>query len=127
MSKYYGDEEKPSLESLILEHHGVVGMKWGVRRERELEYHKSIAAGKGSRRQRLNYGMNVAKMHELVRHGGDIQKVAAARVTKLEAQKARYEAGNATVRDNLRNLGKNVGASPYQIVTRGKVKNLTQS
>lgn len=26
------DKDKPSLESLILAHHGVAGMKWGIRK-----------------------------------------------------------------------------------------------
>jgi len=101
MSKYYGDEEKPSLESLFLEHHGVMGMKWGQHKQKQLDYHNKIASGQGSRLANLNYKVNVATIPELIKHNGDIKKIAANRAAKLQAQKDRIESGNATTRDKL--------------------------
>jgi len=124
MSKYYGDEEKPSLESLILEHHGVPGMHWGVRHERDLQYHKSIAAGKGSKAQRANYALRTASVREMIKHNGDINKIAAARANKLQKEKDRITSGNASVGDAAKRLYRTSQLTPVQIVTRGKRRNL---
>ena len=101
MTKYYGDETKPSLESLVLAHHGVLGMKWGQHKQRQLDFHKKIASGGGSKFEKLNYKLNVATIPELAKHKGDITKIAAERAAKLEEQKQRIESGNATRRDKL--------------------------
>jgi hypothetical protein len=125
MTMYFGDENKPSLESLVLEHHGVKGMHWGVRHERDLQYHKSIAAGKGSKLQRANYAVKTASLHEMIKHNGDINKIAAARVVKLEKEKARITSGHATVSDAAKRIYRTSQLTPVQLITKGKRRNLT--
>lgn len=99
MNRYFGDEDKPSLDSLA--HHGVKGMKWGLSKQRELDYHNKIASGQGSRLQNAHYRANIATLPELMKHKGDITKIAAERASALQAQKDRIESGNATKRDKL--------------------------
>jgi len=101
MNMYFGDEDKPSLESLVLEHHGVKGMKWGQHKQKQLDYHTKIASGKGSRIANARYALQVATIPELVKHNGDIKKIAAARASTLQAQKDRILSGNATKRDRI--------------------------
>lgn len=125
MTMYFGDEEKPLLESLVLEHHGVKGMHWGATHERNLQYHKAIAAGKGSKLQRTNYALRTASVHELVKHNGDINKVAAARADKLQKEKDRITSGHASVGDAAKRIYRTSQLTPIQLVTRGKRRNLT--
>ena len=71
----FGDEDKPSLEELA--HHGVKGMKWGVRRQMRRERNQQIKTA------RRNIS---AKQHEL----HDIQR--RANKTKSASERAKLDA-----------------------------------
>jgi hypothetical protein len=83
-----------------LAHFGVKGMKWGVRKQRELEGNQRIASGKATRLQRTAFRLNTPIL-ELLANKGDIQKIAKGKAFMLQAQKERIESGNATGADRV--------------------------
>lgn len=83
-----------------LAHFGVKGMKWGVRKQKNLERVQRIAAGKASIADTLRFSANVT-IPELVRNKGSLKKAAAGRAAILSAQKKRIQSGNHTKLDVL--------------------------
>lgn len=91
-------QEKPSLDDLV--HHGVLGMKWGHRKQKELDRANRIASGTASTIEKARFRMNVS-LADLAKNKGSIKRIAAGRAFVLQAQKDRIESGNATKRDKL--------------------------
>ena len=91
-------DEKPSLEELS--HHGIKGMKWGVRREGRLELNRRVASGSGSKIDKLRVAATQVSA-DSVRRSGGLEKAAANKVKELEDRKARIERGQASVGDYL--------------------------
>jgi hypothetical protein len=117
---------KPDLSELA--HHGVKGMKWGVRRgslrerargavddsfQRRIEGNRAIATGNAKARDRLRSAVTTPT--------GIIpsKTIAARRVRILEDRRARFSEGNATARDILAVVG-HAGTSDLFISRRDK-------
>ncbi len=81
-------------------HFGVKGMKWGVRKQKQLDSYKRIASGKGKTLETLRLRANV-NIIELARNKGSVKRIAAGRAAVLEAQKKRFETGTTTKRDKI--------------------------
>jgi hypothetical protein len=100
----YSNGEKPSLE-----HHGVKGMHWGVRKARtgnidqETARLDRVAKGGGSLRDKA-VALNSAKLTKVVRKGG-LKSEAARNSADLKAQKQRLATGKATMSDVLKAYG----------------------
>ena len=110
---YLISEEKPSLEE-VLEHHGIKGMKWGVRRgglrsrvkgaaddqfQRRITTARAVASGNAKGRDRLRSTLST------VTGFTQSKKLAATRVSKLEKRQQRVAAGEAKVGDILSVIG----------------------
>jgi len=83
----------------FLAHYGVKGMKWGVRKQNQLDNYTRVADGKASVTQRLNVYASMSLLEIAVAGGG--KKAAANRAAGLAAQKARIESGKSTVFDKM--------------------------
>lgn len=86
----------------FLEHHGVKGMKWGVRRAARTETRISrlerVGAGKGSTGDKIKT-VSTATGFSLARKHGSVQKEAASRATVLRARQARIANNTASRAD----------------------------
>jgi len=87
-------------QEVVLTHHGVKGMKWGQRKQRQLDTYTRIASGHGKAHEKLRLSLNAHPI-EIARGKGSVKKIAANRASVLEADKARIESGKATLRDKL--------------------------
>lgn len=89
----------------VLEHYGKKGMKWGIRKEAELNRNMRVATGGGSRRDKFSVWATASGIERLQARKalgkGSIQNVATMRMARLQAQKTRIENGQATVRDRF--------------------------
>lgn len=94
--------ERASQEEVddFLEHVGVKGMKWGVRRQKRLDRLNRVAKGKSTRGERARVLLTETSNLSLGRHGG-LQGAAANRAKQLAARKKRIQKGQATVKDLL--------------------------
>lgn len=88
----------------FLAHYGVKGMKWGKRKQAALESNTRLAKGEGTKKDKLKLGLSVSGL-ELLKARGSGARVAQMRMNKLVNQKARVEAGQATLRDKLEMVG----------------------
>lgn len=86
------------LREEALAHFGVKGMKWGVRKQKQLDHFNRIAAGKGSIGDTLKLSAS-ATIPELIANKGSLKRIAAGRALVLEAQKKRIQSGKATKLD----------------------------
>lgn len=83
----------------VLAHHGTKGMKWGVRKEKQLQAYSAVARGEATARQTLKvYANTPLYMHALP---GGRKRFATNVAADLQAQKTRIELGKATIRDKL--------------------------
>lgn len=92
------------IDEYFLSHYGKKGMKWGTRNQTRLDASKRVAAGK-ARPDDKKIVASKQSLFSMVRSGGNLQKAAGRDVMKLEAQKARIKAGEATTRDWLNKNG----------------------
>jgi hypothetical protein len=105
-----GEEDKPSLED-ALEHHGVKGMKWGIRKEysdrvrREAALTKKVAEGKGGLLDNLHVHGQTSSL-ELLSTKGSFDKAASNRADQLAGHADRVEKGKETVLDLMQYHGK---------------------
>jgi len=81
-------------------HFGVKGMKWGVRKQKELDSLNRIAAGKGKTAETILLVANTG-LPELLARKGSPRKIAAGRAAILQAQKKRIESGDSTKLDRI--------------------------
>jgi hypothetical protein len=103
-------------EEVYLEHYGVLGMKWGVRKDRRLQRAERVASGKASRGERVRFALTDTSAASVRRNKG-LEGAAANRARELSARKERIQAGKTTVRDiialsggdRLMVLGRNAG------------------
>lgn len=113
----------------FLEHYGVKGMKWGVRRaekakaaarvrskdperfgnrnnrryQRTVDKHKEVARGKGSFGTKAMIALS-ATGQEWVTNSFSVKEIAGSRVTTLKTHKAQISAGKKRVNDKLYRL-----------------------
>lgn len=101
----------------FLEHYGVKGMKWGVRKgvrgranavvsrklNTAIDYNDRVASGKASAVQTLRVAVS-ASVFELAKNKG-VKNVAAARADKGRAIRSRLETGEATFKDKMLTYG----------------------
>jgi hypothetical protein len=77
----FGDEDKPSLEELA--HHGVKGMKWGVRRQMRRERNQQIKTA------RRNIANRQAEIHAIERRANKTKSASErAKLDALSTKKA---------------------------------------
>lgn len=85
-------------EDDYLQHFGVKGMKWGVRRQRRLDRASRVASGKASKGEKFAFMMLDTSRASVSRNKG-IQGAAASRVRELQSRKDRIQSGQAKVKD----------------------------
>ena len=97
--------EKPSLDSLTeLTHHGVKGMRWGVKGVHAAKINKAtarldrVANGTATRREKLSVASRTP-ISQLAWHG--LKNQAALDSKTLKEHLARVESGNMKIRDGL--------------------------
>ncbi len=95
-------QEKPSLDDII-EHHGVKGQKWGVRRELRTAALERVGAGQGSTRDKLTAVNNSSGLSLARNHG--LQGSAANAAANRRAVDARVARGEGSVNDFLKQHG----------------------
>lgn len=107
MQKVFSEEVKPSLESLS--HHGVKGMKWGVKKARTSQLatraarNERVASGKSSFRDKART-LAGTSTYRLIKSGG-LKKEAARRGANKRAEIKRLASGKAKVTDILKAYG----------------------
>lgn len=102
--------EKPGTpEEIVLEHHGVKGQRWGVRKAYSTRLagmaarDRRVATGTGSGRDKLATALTTSN-YAVVRRGG-LKNAAAFRADKREAHAKRLANGEATTLDVLKLAG----------------------
>lgn len=83
-----------------LKHFGVKGMKWGVRKQRELDRANRVAGGTASKGEKIGLLLNTS-LGELAVNKGSLRRVAKGKAFILQAQKERIESGKVTVGDRI--------------------------
>lgn len=117
----YSGNEKPSIEDL--EHYGVKGMKWGVRKVHNDRVNASrktldkVASGKGSFREKLRVVDN-SKVYDLATKG--IKGTAKLHSEQLKQHQDRLNNGKATTMDKIAMYG---NLSPLDIHRAMKEEN----
>lgn len=109
-------------EEVFLEHYGVKGMQWGVRRNRRANSLVKVGAGKGGKSEKVRAALTVGPI-DLIKGRG--LKGGAGRKGMRQLQRnARVKAGEASVSDKL----KYYGGSKYQdIFPTGKAATNTKA
>lgn len=97
-------EEKPTLDDNLLEHFGVKGMRWGVRRENRIARLERVGSGKASRADKVRVGLTDTTSAGVIRRGG-FRKAAAGKAANMRIRDARVANGHATVMDHLARHG----------------------
>lgn len=83
----------------ILEHFGVRGQKWGVRRERRANLLVKVGEGKATRIEKIRAGATTSAL-DLYR-GKGFKGGAAIRGARTISRNARVKSGESSVRDKL--------------------------
>jgi len=86
--------------SEYIEHYGVLGMKWGVRRENRLKRAKRVASGEAGTLAKTKFALTDTSTSSIIRNKG-VKGAAASRARELEARKQRIQEGEAKVSDLL--------------------------
>lgn len=95
-------ETKPPIEE-VLEHHGILGMKWGVRRERNISTLERVSSGEGSFHDKVK-ALNKVSPGSLIRNRG-LKGASANKAANLRALDARISRGEGSARDILAQRG----------------------
>lgn len=82
----------------FLEHVGVKGMKWGVRRQARQARLGRVARGQGSVGDNLRVALTDVSTLSVLRRGG-IQGAAVSRLSQVERHRQTIESGTAQVHD----------------------------
>ncbi len=94
------DQKPGSPQELALRHFGVKGMRWGVRKQKQLDRARSVAEGRAGFARKASYTLGTS-VPKLLINKGNIRKIAKEEQTALEAQKRRIELGKATTADKI--------------------------
>lgn len=97
-------EDKPDLDDTLLEHFGVRGMRWGVRRENRIARLERVGSGKGSTMDKVRVGLSDTTAAAVARNHG-FKNAAANKAANLRIRDARVANGHATVKDHLARHG----------------------
>jgi hypothetical protein len=97
-------QEKPTLDEDLLEHHGIKGMRWGVRREGRISRLERVGSGKGSTGDKLRVGLTEVSGLSRMRNNG-LRGAAANKAANMRTRDARVASGHATVMDHLSRHG----------------------
>mgnify|MGYP000376123347 CR=1 FL=1 len=87
------------IDQYFLEHTGVKGMKWGVRRNRRAETLNRVGRGEGSGMDKVKAALNVSAV-DLVK-GRGLQGAAARKGARVTARNDRVQKGEGSVKDML--------------------------
>lgn len=90
-------------EEDYLEHYGVKGMKWGVRRQRRIDVLRRAGAKDSTISTRVRAATNLGVID--LAKGRGIRGGAARKATRLTDRRARIKAGEASVMDKLKHYG----------------------
>lgn len=93
-----------------IEHYGVKGMQWGVRRDRRANTHVKVGEGLGNKSERIRSALTVGPV-DLVK-GGGFRGAAARRGKRQIDRNARVRAGESSAKDKIAYYG----GSKYQDV-----------
>lgn len=88
----------------FLAHHGVKGMKWGVRRENRIQSLERVGSGTATKRETLRYGATEATGLGVRRNGG-LAGSAANKAANMRAVDARRARGEGSIGDFLKAHG----------------------
>lgn len=96
-------------EALV--HFGVKGMRWGVRKNNQLDRRitraKKVASGKANFREKATFVTTDTSQAALAKNRG-VKGAARSRAAQLEARKARIDSGKNSVLDVLKDFGNDV-------------------
>lgn len=87
------------IDKYFLEHAGVKGMKWGVRRNNRAETLNRVGRGEGSGMDKVKAALNVSGI-DLIK-GRGLQGAAARRGARVTARNDRVQKGEGSVKDML--------------------------
>lgn len=90
-------------EAPYLSHYGRKGMKWGVRRERDLQSMRRVGEGKGSALD-VHRSLGRIGQTEMIKDMG-LKNAAKKKADIWEKRKKRILAGKATAKDLLLHIG----------------------
>ncbi len=91
------------MTDIYLEHYGKKGMRWGYRKERNLQSLKRVGAGKGSAADKINASSQLSLANYI--RGGGLKGASRRKAQRLEEVKERTLRGEATTMDFLREIG----------------------
>lgn len=87
------------IDMYFLDHTGVKGMKWGVRRNKRAETLNRVGRGEGSGKDKVKAALNVNAI-DLIK-GRGLQGAAARRGARVTARNDRVQKGEGSVKDML--------------------------
>ena len=96
------------IDEYFLEHFGVAGMKWGVRRNRRANTLAKVGRGEGTKGEKLRAYSQLSPLD--IAKGRGLRGGARVRGNRQLQRNARVKAGEGSVRDKLAF----VGGSRYQ-------------
>jgi hypothetical protein len=106
----------------FLEHYGVKGQRWGVRRDRRANTLKKVGSGKGSGTEKLRAYTTVSPLD--VARGRGFKGAAKLRGERQLSRNARIRKGEASVRDILVYYG---GTKHQDLIPTNKKKTNTKA
>ena len=109
-------------EEVYLEHFGVKGMKWGVRRDRRAQTHAKVGRGEGTRGERLRSAVQIGPKDFI--KGRGLQGAARIKGARQLERNARVRSGQGSVRDKLAYVG---GTRYQDMFPTGKSANNTKA
>jgi hypothetical protein len=86
----------------FLEHHGIRGQKWGIRKKRRAENFRQVGTGKATRMQKIRAGRSTGPI-DLVK-GGGFKGGAARKAKRITNANQLVESGHRTTRATLTRL-----------------------
>lgn len=90
-------------ETSYLKHYGKKGMKWGVRRQRDLDFMKKVGSGKATRLEKFA-ALNKLSLAEIAM-GKGIEGASRNKARAMEEHKRKIQSGEVGARDILTQIG----------------------